>query len=90
MKQKTKKQLEHEIVELKAQLAHTYHFASIKIKKLDEARLMGSGVLVKLHYLGGKEACLPFVIKDGFSEGTITALLEDVKKSYQLSTMYKP
>jgi len=89
-KTKTKKQLEHEIVELKAQLSSVYAFAPAYIAKLGEDRLMSSGVLVCLYNIGGKEACPPFLIKDGFSKDTIKALYGDLKKSYDLSTLFKP
>jgi hypothetical protein len=89
-KTKTKKQLEHEVLELKAQLAFTYHFASEAVGKLSTKSYMGSGVLVCLYKLGGNEACLPFVVRDGFSDTTINALKGDIVRSYELATMFKP
>jgi hypothetical protein len=82
--------LQRQKLELEAQLAHVYHFASHGLAKADTKRTIGSGVLVQLHYLGGAEVCLPFVIKDGFSDETITGLLADLRRSYEKTIEFKP
>lgn len=89
-KPKTKKELETRIIELEAQLSSTYHSASLSLKELTPEKLTGSGILVKLHFIGGKKACPPFLIRDGFSKETIEALQQELRKSYDLSVMYKP
>ncbi len=43
IKRKTMKELNHEIDELKAQLAHVYAFASSELPRLSTDRLMASG-----------------------------------------------
>jgi hypothetical protein len=84
----TKADLRREVMELKAQLASTYHFADATLNKA--GALMGSGVLVQLTALGGRELTVPFVIRDGFSAETIAALRADINRSYDLATLYKP
>ena len=95
MKNKVKKsttiaQLRHEVMELEAQLAHAYHFASAYLDKVGTSHLMASGVLVQMHFLGGKEAIPPVVIKDGLSKETIEALKADLLRSYNLAVVFKP
>lgn len=77
-----------EAKELRAQLASTYHFASVELPSCRDVQ--GGGVLVELHFLGGRQACMPFVIRDGLSSSTIKALQEDLSKSWSLSTELKP
>jgi hypothetical protein len=86
----TKAQLRHKLVELEAQLAHAYHFASYYLDKTSTDRLMGSGVLIQMHFLGGKEAVLPVVIKDGLSKETINSLKADLLRSYEKAVEFKP
>ena len=51
------------ILELESQLASTYHLASVEIKNASEERLIGSGVLVQLTGIGGKNIVMPFLHK---------------------------
>ena len=88
-KQKTRAELQRENMELAAQLAHVYHFASTELPKAGDC-LAASGVLVTLHVLGGREITRPFVIRDGFSADTIAALQRDLARSYDLAVMFKP
>lgn len=88
-KAKTRADIIRENVELKAQLAHVYHFADAAISKAGGA-LMGSGVLVTMHALGGRELICPVVIRDGLSEATIAALRADLARSYALAVAFKP
>jgi hypothetical protein len=81
---KTRAQLEREILELNAQLFHVYHFANANIGKADTKRFMGSGVLLQLTAIGGKEIINPVMIKDGLSDATIAAIKSDLKRSYDL------
>lgn len=78
--------------ELEAQLASTYHFASVGLadpKGPTRARTMASGVLVQMHYLGGREVCPAFVLKDGLSDELILALRRDIKHSWDRAVEFK-
>ena len=90
IKRKTRNQLEREVLELKAQLASTYHFASVSIKKASTDHLMASGALLQLTCIGGRELISPTLIRDGLSPETIEALQKDIKRSYELATAFKP
>lgn len=85
----SKADLQRKVMELTGQLASTYHFADATLVKAGP-NLLGSGVLLQLHALGGKELIVPVVILDGLSPKTIAALREDIERSYELATMYKP
>jgi hypothetical protein len=82
--------LKRKLLETEAQLVHVYHFAHHGILKADTKRTLGSGILVRLNYLGGAEVCLPFVVKDGFSDETISALHEDISRSYDKTIEFRP
>jgi hypothetical protein len=86
----TKAQLRHKIKELEAQLASTYHFAGCHIGKTSTDHLMGSGVLLELTLLGGRQAIPPVVIRDGLSKETIEAIKADMRRSYDLAVAFKP
>lgn len=88
-KTKTRADLLRENLELRAQLAHVYHFADATIGKAGDS-LMGSGVLLQLHALGGRELINPVVIRDGLSADTIEALRRDFARSYAGATAFKP
>jgi hypothetical protein len=77
-------------VEMKAQMAHIYHFASDALLKLGRDKLTGSGLIVQITCLGGKEGCTPFCVSDGFSDTTINALLDDIQYSYDKEVSWKP
>jgi hypothetical protein len=79
---KTKKDLERQILELKAQLAISYTISSSMLDKVSTDHLMGSGVLLQLSGIGGKELINPVMIKDGLSKSTIDAIKADLKRSY--------
>jgi hypothetical protein len=82
--------LKRKNMELEAQLSSTYHFVGHGLIKADRSRTLGSGVLVQLAYLGGREVCKPFVLKDGLSDATIEAICEDLRYSYAKSMEFKP
>ena len=88
-KPQTKADLARRVIELEAQLASTYHFASQNLHKAGSP-LMGSGVLVTLTALGGRELICPVVIRDGLSDATIAALRADMVRSFELATAFKP
>lgn len=87
---KTRAQLEHKLMELEAQLASTYHFASATIGKTSTDYCMASGVLLRMNFLGGAEAIVPVVITDGLSRETIACLRADMARSYERATEFKP
>lgn len=87
-KRKTRADLEREIMELKAQMAGTYHFAAATIDKAGDV-LMASGALLRINALGGREIIPPVLIKDGLSRATIEAIHADLSRSYDLATMFK-
>lgn len=82
--------LERKNRELEAELAHTFHFAEAGIRQATRERTMGSAVVVTMHYLGGKEVCPPFLLKDGLSDATIAALREDLRYGYAKAVEFKP
>lgn len=84
----TRAELQRKIMELEAQLASTYHFADANLHKAQD--LMGSGVLIQMHGLGGRELITPVVIRDGLSPETIAAIRKDIARSYELATLFKP
>ena len=86
---KTKAMLEREILELKAQMTCRYTIAHGEINKASIDRMIGSGVLLQLTALGGKEIISPVLIKDGLSDETIEAIKVDLKRSYDLSVIYR-
>lgn len=85
----TKAALKRSVIELTAQLAFNY---SVADRDLDGAGggLMGSGVLLQLTALGGREIMKPIVIRDGLSAETIAAIRNDIIRSYELAVMYGP
>jgi len=82
--------LSRRVLELEAQLAHASHFARIGLVQAGRDRTMGSAVIVQMHYLGGKEVCPPFALKDGLSPETIAALLSDLRYTYERAVEFKP
>lgn len=89
-KAKTREELKRENVELKAQLVHNYHYAQKAIEKASTDNLMGSACVLHLTVLGGREIYQPFAIRDGLSAETITAIKNDLKRSYDLAVSFKP
>jgi hypothetical protein len=74
--------------ELEAQLVGMLHFVRLG---LHGARgVKGGAVIVQMHWLGGKEVCPPFAIKDGPSNETIDALIADVRRTFDEATELKP
>lgn len=84
----TKAQLQRKVLELEANLACTYYFADAYLSK--ERSYVGSGVLLQLSAIGGKELIPPVMILDGLSPETIAAIRKDLARSYELATIFKP
>lgn len=89
-KQPTRAELERKLKEAQASQAYVYHSASTNIDKASTDHLLGCGVIMTLTVLGGREIILPVLIRDGLSPETIEAIKNDLKRSYDLATMYKP
>lgn len=83
-------ELERKLGEALAGQIHVYHFADAELSKASTDKLMGSGVVLTLTVLGGREVCKPVLIRDGLSAETINALRADFARSYTLATMFKP
>ncbi len=83
-------ELQRQLLESKASHAFVYGAATSVIHKASTQHMMGSGVVLTLTALGGREICLPVMMRDGLSEETIEALKKDLERSYQLATMWQP
>lgn len=83
------RELERQIVEYRAQQIHNYHFASHDLEKLGITHCMASAVIVTFTVLGGRTVG-PVAIRDGLSEATIKALQEDMRRSFEQATAFKP
>lgn len=83
--------LQRKLAEAEAAQAHIYHFAKAFIQaNTTRAKMMGSGIVVRLNYLGGKEVCSPFMLKNGFSDELIAALVADMQYSFANAIEFKP
>ena len=89
-KKETRADLARRVAELTGQLSAMYHFADATLDKASTRHLMGSGALITMHALGGRELINPVVIRDGLSDETIVAIRKDLLRSYELSVMFKP
>lgn len=91
---KTKSQriaeLERKLYESNSYHIYRYHLASKSLDKLNTDRLMGSGVILSLTLLGGREAFQPVMISGGLSKETIAALKSDLARSFNYATEMKP
>lgn len=96
-------ELRDEVKALKAQLKEkalidqyrastpvNYNIASQGLLKLGRDNLLGSGVIVTIHSLSGKELVEPICFKDGFSHRTVNSLLDDIQYSYDFTVSFKP
>jgi hypothetical protein len=82
--------LERQLKEALAGQAHTCHFATEALKTVTTAHLAGSGVVLTMTVLGGREVISPTLIRDGLSDQLIAALKADLLRSYELAVMFKP
>lgn len=94
MKVKSKKpsriSLQRKILELESQLIHVYHFADQYLAGIKPGSYTGSGVVLQLTAIGGKEIIPPVMIKDGLSSETIAAIRRDLVRSYEDKVVFKP
>ena len=86
----TKKELKRQVVTEKAFQVHNYHFASMAAETLNKERFLGSGFVITIHAMNGKELLGPVAIRDGFSPFTIESLQREFRDSYELATLFKP
>ena len=94
IEKKTKAQriaeLEQKLEEAKAYHIYRHHFASKTLDKFSTDKLMGSGVVLSLTLIGGKELFEPVMICNGLSKETIAALKADLVRSFNYATEMKP
>ncbi len=83
-------ELERKLQEALAGQAHVYYFADKALDKASPKHLIGSGVVLTLSVLGGRELFSPVLLRDGLSEPLIQALRADLAASYVLATRFKP
>jgi len=83
-------ELERMLREARAAQVHNYHFADATVEKASMRHLTASGVILTLTALGGLAICDPVLILDGLSTATIEALKADLRRSFDLATLYKP
>ena len=86
----TKKSLKIKLKEALASQSHVYAAADSGIKNASVDHMMGSGVVITITAIGGKELIPPTLIRDGLSNSTISAIREDLVRSYNLSVLQKP
>lgn len=79
-----------EVDQYKASLIHTYHFAGNELLKCGRDRLLGSGLIVEIKNLDGKQRVMPFMIKGGLSVATINSLLDDMQSTFDSAIEFKP
>lgn len=84
------KNLELQVREARASLIHACYFAHADIRKASSDHLMGSGVILSLTLLGGREVFPPVLIRDGLSDETISAIRKDLIRSFETMTVLKP
>ncbi len=82
--------LTRELEEAKAYHIYRHHFASKTLDKFSTDRLMGSGVVLSLTLIGGRELFEPVMICNGLSKETIAALKADLVRSFNYATEMKP
>lgn len=94
LEKKTKAQriaeLEQKLEEAEAYHIYRHHFASKALDRFSTDKLMGSGVVLSLTLVGGKELFEPVLICNGLSKETIAALKADLVRSFNYATEMKP
>ena len=83
-------ELEQKLEEATAQQVYRHHFASKALDRFSTDKLMGSGVVLSLTLLGGKELFKPVMIFGGLSRETIEAIKADLVRSFLHATELKP
>lgn len=83
-------ELEQKLEEAEAYHIYRHHFASKALDRFSTDKLMGSGVVLSLTLVGGKELFEPVLICNGLSKETIAALKADLVRSFNYATEMKP
>ena len=83
-------ELQRKLKESEAQQVYRHHFAHGAIDRTSIDRLMGSGVILSMTFLGGKEVFEPVMIRNGLSKETIEAIKADLVRSFEYATELKP
>lgn len=81
--------LERKLFEARAQYASTMGAAFDAIPKA-ASDFMASGVILEITAIGGKVVIPPVMIRDGLSNATVTAIQNDLRRSFELATMVNP
>lgn len=81
--------LERKLFEARASYASTYGAAFDAIPKAG-SDYMGSGVVLQISAIGGKEVLPAVMIRDGLSAATVKAIQEDLRRSFELATLVNP
>lgn len=89
-KKPTYAELERKLQEALAARVQNYCFSSVALDQASKDYLMGSGVILTLTAIGGRNICEPVLIMDGLSNETITALRADLCRSYKVAVELKP
>lgn len=83
-------ELERKLEEALASQAHMCGSACSEIVKAGPESLLGSGAILTLTALGGRQLIKPVLIRDGLSKESITALQADFARSFDLATLHRP
>ena len=83
-------ELENKLRSAQAYQVHKLHFASYALDKLSTDKMLGSGVIISITYLSGKEIFEPTMISNGLSPETIAALQADMRRSFESRIELKP
>ena len=83
------KQLESKLFVSEACQIHRLYFADQEVKKFTTDRFMGSGIILTVHSLDGKELVSPVMI-NGLSDKTIEGLREDFARNFEDRTELRP
>jgi len=83
-KKVTHKETKRKLLEAQASTVLSHVFATTDIEKCSEEKLTGSGVVLQLSGIGGKDIINPILIRDGLSNETIEAIKKDLKRSHNL------
>lgn len=83
-------ELERKLYESGSYHIYRHHFASKALDRFSTDHLTGSGVVLSLTLIGGKELFEPVMICNGLSKETIAALKADLVRSFNYATELKP
>ena len=82
--------LERQLMEAKAAWVHHFHFADANVAQASTEKMRGSGVILTITALGGRQIVEPMIIPNGLSPETIEALRADFRRGFAYTTELKP